>query len=366
MKITGEDLSEHASSLHTKFYGDRTYTSSKLTTTLLDKENYTLHIYNLDLYTRLGMKVKRIHEVISFNQSPFLREWVDKCTMKRRERQLAGDSFGRNFWKLMVNSVFGKFIENQMGRRQIAFYSKESSLLKAFSSPRLLQADFMNESVVKVESIPRQITLNRAIAVGVSILELSKIPMYEFYYDVIQKVFGKRAGLLYMDTDSFILSIESKNPWDELEPFKEKLDTSNFDKKHPLYSLSNASKLGCFKSETGSDQILAFCGLKSKLYSLMIMKNGEVEEIKKGKGVPSRVLDRNFSFDNYLSCLLEDKEERCKVERLLKRDHIIYQRGEERKVMNSFDDKRFLLNCSIHSVPYGAKNLANCCSCMSD
>ena len=224
----------------------------------------------------------------------------------------------------------------------------------------MIKAEFVNEEVIKVESLPKRVVLNRAIAVGVTILELSKIPMYEFLYKKLKPMFGSRLSLCYMDTDSFIVHIMSNDVWGELAELTNLFDTSNFSKTHPLYSEKNASKLGCFKSETGSNEILAFCGLKSKLYSLLTDNDGKLEHIKKGKGVPKHVIEKNYDFQNYVSCLLENKSERARVHRLTKTDHIVFQRAESKNVMNSFDDKRLLLTCSIHSVPYGYSGDAKC------
>ena len=143
-------MSEEAQRLYEKFYGKKSHSATKLSTTLLSKQNYVLHIFNLDLYTELGMRVTKVHRALSFYQAPFLDPWVDLCTSKRRECQLRGDAFGRNFWKLMVNSVFGKFIENQRSRRSISFLSKDEEILKAFNSPRLIKAEFMNDDMCYV------------------------------------------------------------------------------------------------------------------------------------------------------------------------------------------------------------------------
>ena len=94
--------------------------------------------------------------------------------------------------------------------------------------------------------------------------------MYQFYYDWLLPKFGNCLRLCFTDTDSLICHIESENLDDELGDIADEwLDTSNFDREHPLYSTKNQRKLGKFKSETGSALPLEFVGLCSKMYSLL-------------------------------------------------------------------------------------------------
>ena len=157
---------------------------SKLIPTLRDKKEYVLHYRNLQLCLDLGLKIEKIHRVLKFDLSPWLKQYIDSNTEKRKH---AKNSFEKDFFKLMNNSVFGKTMENLRKRVGVRLVTDEKNLDKLTSKPTYVSCKIFNENLMAVHKVKETLTLNRPAYVGMCILDLSKTLIYDFNYNYIKK-----------------------------------------------------------------------------------------------------------------------------------------------------------------------------------
>jgi len=236
----------------------------------------------LQLYCQQGLQVTKIHRVLSCSQTPWLKPWIDMCNEQRRA---AGSDFESDLAKLQANATFGKTMEQVRHRVNIRLIADPHKLQKAVSKASFRESTIINEDLVMVRGARSKVTLNKPIAVGFTILELSKVIMYKFYYEYLKPKYEDRCSLLFTDTDSLCCQISTHDLYKDMHENLDYFDTSNFETDHPLYSTTNHRRLGKFKSETGSTAPKEFIGLRAKMYSLLVPNNRKKCQ-KKGKGNP--------------------------------------------------------------------------------
>ena len=142
-----------------------------------------LHYRNLQLYMALGLKVKKVHRVLEFDQSPWLKQYIDFNAEKRKH---AKNPFENDFFKLMNNSVFGKTMEKLRKRVDVKLVTTDKKLDKLTSKPTYISSKIFNENLMAVHKIKEALTLNRLAYVGMCILDLSTTLMYDFHYNYIK------------------------------------------------------------------------------------------------------------------------------------------------------------------------------------
>ena len=276
IKVTDNMLSKYCKKISDK-YNISTGLVNKLIPTLNNKEKYVLHYRNLKLYIDLGLKLTKIHRVLEFYQSPWLKQYIDFNTEKRKN---AKNDFEKDFFKLMNNSVFGKTMENIRKRVDVRLVTDEKKLLKLTSKPSYVSSKIFNENLVAVHKIKETLTLNRPAYVGMCILDLSKTLMYDFHYNNIKNKYGKKAKLLFTDTDSLTYEIEAKDVYKDFFKDKEKFDNSDYPKYSPYFYKENKKVIGKFKDEAAGIPIIEFVGLRSKMYSYIKENQKEARQPK--------------------------------------------------------------------------------------
>ncbi|KAF4529741.1 hypothetical protein B566_EDAN017894 [Ephemera danica] len=237
----------------------------KLLATLESKKHYVIHFNALQQALSHGLVLKHMHRVVSFNQSNWLRDYVEKNTKLRSESK---SKFEISFWKWTINSVYGKMLERIRDRKFFTIVYTEKNLKKRLNKHNFLDFIIYSVDCVGVLCKKTKNVMDRPLYVGLAILDHAKVHMNAFFYDVIKKKFGKRATMLYEDTDSELLVIQSDDINSELKSIEQHFDFSNLPTDHPLFSNENRKVLGRFKDEMAGVPVLEFIGLRPKCYAL--------------------------------------------------------------------------------------------------
>ena len=218
----------------------------------------------------------------------------------------AENDFDKDLFKLMNNSVFGKTMENERKHRDIKLVNNDTKRNKLVSEPNYHTTKWFSENLLAIEMKKTVIKANKPIHLGLAILSLSKIRMYEYWYDDMKPKYGKNIRLCYMDTDGFIMEIKTEDFYKDIaSDVEKKYDTSNYTCERPLPLGKNKKVIGLMKDELGEKIMEEFVGLRPKCYSYF-MNDGKVD--KKAKGTKKCVIKRCLIFNNYFECLIEKKK----------------------------------------------------------
>ena len=346
VKVNKDMLSNYCQEIANKFKVS-TGLVHKLIPTLSNKEKYVLHYRNLQLYTDLGLKITKVHRVLEFNQSPWLKEYIDFNTQKRTN---AKNAFEKDFFKLMNNSVFGKTMENIRKRVDVRLVTDENKLLKMAAKPTYVSSKIFNENLVAVHKIKETLTLNRPAYVGMCILDLSKTLMYDFHYNYIKQKYGSKAKLLFTDTDSLTYEIETSDAYQDFWNDKDKFDNSDYPEDSQYFDKTNKKVIGKFKDEAAGIPITEFVGLRSKMYSYM--KDND-KGGKTAKGIKKNIIKKNITHENYKNVLFNNKQMHHTMKTIRSNLHQLGSYELNKVSLSCFDDKRYIRSNGVTSYAYG-------------
>ena len=346
LKVNKNMLSEYCQKIAGKF-NISSGQVHKLITTLGKKEKYVLHYRNLQLYLSLGLKLKKVHRVLQFNQSPWLKKYIDFNTNKRT---LSKNDFEKNFFKLMNNSVFGKTMENLRKRVDVRLVTDKEKLLKLSSKPSYVSSKIFNENLVAVHKIKETLLMNRPAFVGACILDLSKTFMYDFHYNYIKCKYGDKAKLLFTDTDSLTYEIETPDAYADFLQNKDIFDNSDYNKKSPFYFDHNKKVIGKFKDEAAGIPVTEFVGLRSKMYSYTLDNK---QSKRTAKGIKKNIIQNNLSHGNYKKVLLSEEQIHHSMKTIRSMKHQLASYELNKISLSCFDDKRYIHKNGITSYAYG-------------
>jgi hypothetical protein len=332
----------------------------KLTPNLNKKEKYIGHIENIKFYLEKGMKLINVHRAIEFNHS----KWLQKYILKNSElRQNAKNSFEKDYFKLMNNSFYGKTMENVRDRTDVKICLDKDNFEKHTSCPlfanqiNIIQAD--NMSLVRKHR--KKVELNKPIYIGACILELSKLQMFHFHYDVMKKEYPD-CLMLKTDTDSLLYLIETKDLYEDMKKSKriqENIEFSNFPKNHMLYNCDRKKVPGLFQDECVDGQfcvISEYVGLRAKSYSnhLYNVDSCTYDDKKKSKGVPRKHIEKRITFNDYKNCLETGENKTLdNIYSFVVRNLTTFSSISSKIALSSTDDKRILCENRINTFAHG-------------
>ena len=167
----------------------------KLVPNLFDIKNYVNHIRALDQTLKHGVILEKVYQVIEFNQSAWLKPYIDFNTQLRTQ---AKNDFGKDFFKLVNNSVFGKTMENIRKHKDIRLVTNTESYLKTVMKPNFKSRVLFGKNLMGFEMGKVKVVMNKLMYLGQAILDLSEIVMYDFHYDYMKPKYGDNLKLCFI------------------------------------------------------------------------------------------------------------------------------------------------------------------------
>ena len=323
----------------------------KLVPNLHDKKKYVIHVKALKQALDHGLVLEKIHRVIQFKQSAWMKKYTD---FNSRLRTVAKNDFEKDFYKLMNNSVFRKTMENIIKHRYIKLTNNKEDYLKQVMKPNFKGGVLMGADLMSCEMGKVQVKMNQPVYVGQAILDLTKAIMYEFHYDYMKRKYDEKSlKLLYMDTDSLVYDIKTEDFYKDIaEDVETRFDTSGYEPNRPLPIGKNKKVIGLIKDELGGKIMKEFIGLRPKMYSYRV----EESEPKKCKGIKKCVVKKTISFEDYKRCLFEGINIHRSQMMFRSKKHKIKTLEVNKLALSREDDKRISID-GIASLAMGHYSL---------
>ncbi|XP_020297964.1 uncharacterized protein LOC109862346 [Pseudomyrmex gracilis] len=291
----------------------------KLLATVFNKKRYVIHYLNLQQCLRYGLRLTRIHRILRFSQSPWLRGYIELNT---RFRANATNEFAKNFYKLMNNAVFGKTMKNVRKYTDVRLVTKWEGRCGAealIAKPNFHSCSVFAEDLVAIELRRLEVLFNKPLYVGMCILDISKTCLYEFHYDYMAPLYGYDCKILYTDTDSLIYHIKCEDGYEDVKRDIARFDTSDYPADN-LYNMPRANKKvpGLMKDENNGAVMTEFVGLRAKMYATQV------------------------------------GDSKC-----TKKLHEVFTMSERKLALSPHDDNRYIIHGSTDTLPWGHYKIPN-------
>ena len=268
--------------------------------------------------------------------------------MNTKLRKEVKSEFEKDFFKLM--NCLKKTMENVRKHKDIKLVTTEERRIKLLSEPNYHTTKHFSDNLLAIEMKKTKVKMNKPVYLRMSILDVSKTLIYEFWYDYHKP--STKIMQNYIDTDSFVLNIFTEDFFEVVNNDVEGwFDTSNHDKddKISLQIGMNKNVVGMFKNELGGKIMKEFCALRAKTYTYLMEDNSKME---KAKGVTRCAIKRRLMFENYNDSLFNNKTI-MRSQLRFKSDHRnVYTEEVNTIPLNRNDNKRLQSFDRVTTYPY--------------
>jgi len=355
VKVTRNMLSKHQIKLLENYATDLSapLTSDRLLLTLYPKTNYVIHSQLLQYYMKIGVVLDKISDGWKFKQSDQIKSYILQNVKERAE---ANNEITKSLIKYMLNSTYGFSLRSKWLDVNVKVAKNPIDAEKLLRHPCFKGLIQIDQTVTLFTLKPHTVVMDLPYALGWSILSLSKLRLYRYYYSELTPLFDNRQfKALYIDTDSILFTV-SLLPGETsvnhvLKQRPDLFDFSNYPVDHDLYDPSNRMVSGLLKSEYPCTDIKAFVGLSPKCYAIKAY-GGEKDKVK-GKGV-ARYKLAQISFNDYYDTLMNQNIKRVSMNLIKTKNQQMYIVSLSKVSLHCLQLKNYYLDEKmIESVPYG-------------
>ena len=336
------------------------------------KTKYVVHVENLQFYLKRGLVLTKIHRVLQFEQQAWLKPYIDHNSALR---QRAKNDFEKDYYKLLNNAFYGKTMENVRDRVNVQFCFDKHKFRKHTQSPLFANSVtiLQEDGLALVKTHRKTVMLDKPIYIGAAVLDLSKLLMFDFHYNVMRERYPQ-SRMVKTDTDSLLYWIPTADLYGDLQSsasLQRHVEFSNYPREHFLYDATRKKQVGLFQDECVDGELAViseYVGLRAKSYvnRIYLVDRGDFTVKKKCKGVNRRHLQQRVGFDDYLGCqrdlgrrvVLGDAEaevERHRGQIYSFRAHKLqtYSVLQSKVALSGLDDKRVLLRDGATTLALG-------------
>ena len=367
-KIITEDQISPVNQEFLKINKEKFRPSTKLVPDLHNKIKYVCSLRNLQLYLNKGLVLKKIHRVLVANQKNYMSSYIEFNSLKR---QAAKTDFEKDFFKLLNNSVYGKFIESVRKRTNVEVVRDIKRAKKLTSKPQFIGFNILDKDVTLVQTTKKKIKLDKPLSSGFMVLENAKYIMYDFWYNTLKPKYGSKIKLLLSDTDSFIYGVYTEDAYKDLHDMRNLMDLSGYEKDTVLGKFSDKSNKkvpGKFSDEKPLEIIKEVVANKPKMYSIITKKifcltkdkiahhlcdeNCRNGHSATAKGVP-RVAKQKIAHQDYKDVLLTSGTSMVSAQSIRTINNSLYGIKTTNRGLSAYDDKKYILDDKICTLSYG-------------